>query len=239
MRQRVVVLGGEQAWREATAADLQISGLRAEACRSVAQFFADTEAPGPLCVLADSTVPEVTELVLMAEMKDRKLTSALLFRVEPLDLDWAVTLMKAGATDVMSRSLNSLQLIQRILVVMRRESIDITIAARAKLKLLSHRELQVVTCATQGWSNKETADRLNISFRTVEVHRRNAMRKLGTYNITELTHVVVNARIESQPRTNPPASVVALSDAQDALSDLNAVVFPSDATLKTSSLGQL
>lgn len=62
--------------------------------------------------------------------------------------------------------------------------------ARLRLKRLTHRELEVVMLAARGLTTKDIASLLAISFRTVEAHRRNAMRKTGAGNIVELTHLV-------------------------------------------------
>lgn len=60
---------------------------------------------------------------------------------------------------------------------------------------LSSRERQVLHLLAEGRSNKEVADRLNISVRTAETHRIHIMRKIGAHSITELVHYAVRNRI--------------------------------------------
>lgn len=50
---------------------------------------------------------------------------------------------------------------------------------------ISKRECEVLQLASEGLSIKESADRLGISIDTVETHRRNIFKKVGSKNITE------------------------------------------------------
>lgn len=54
-------------------------------------------------------------------------------------------------------------------------------------KILSDREIQVMSLIVQGYINKEIADRLNIGLATVITHRKNIMEKLGIKSVSALT----------------------------------------------------
>ena len=54
-------------------------------------------------------------------------------------------------------------------------------------KVLSDREIEVMSLIVQGYINKEIADRLNIGLATVITHRRNIMDKLGFKSVSALT----------------------------------------------------
>ena len=64
-----------------------------------------------------------------------------------------------------------------------------------KHSVLSVRERQVLQLLAEGRSVKESADRLNISAKTIEVHRKNIHRKLGIFSIAELTKYVIRMGI--------------------------------------------
>ncbi|MFO0774316.1 MAG: helix-turn-helix transcriptional regulator [Nitrospiraceae bacterium] len=51
---------------------------------------------------------------------------------------------------------------------------------------LTPRQVEILRCVAQGMTNRETAHRLKISVRTVEVHRFNLMRRLGVRNVAQL-----------------------------------------------------
>jgi len=54
-------------------------------------------------------------------------------------------------------------------------------------KILSDREIEVMSLIVQGYINKEIADRLSIGLATVITHRRNIMDKLGLKSVSALT----------------------------------------------------
>ena len=54
-------------------------------------------------------------------------------------------------------------------------------------KILSDREIEVMSLIVQGYINKEIADRLNIGLSTVITHRKNIMEKLGMKSVSALT----------------------------------------------------
>ena len=60
---------------------------------------------------------------------------------------------------------------------------------------LSPRELQVLKLVARGFSTKEIAAELNITFRTVETHREHIMRKLGIHNVAGLTRYAISKQI--------------------------------------------
>lgn len=63
-------------------------------------------------------------------------------------------------------------------------------AGRAK-EALGRRESEVLTLLAEGRTSPEIADRLHIATSTVEVHRRNIMRKLGLHSVAELTKYAI------------------------------------------------
>lgn len=62
---------------------------------------------------------------------------------------------------------------------------------QADIRLLSRREVQVATLLAEGKSAPDIAAELHIAPSTVDVHRRNLMRKLGLHNVVELTRYAI------------------------------------------------
>ena len=60
-----------------------------------------------------------------------------------------------------------------------------------ELRVLSPRELEVLTLVAEGRTNQEIADRLVISIKTVQAHRANVMEKLGLHDITQLVRFAI------------------------------------------------
>ena len=63
--------------------------------------------------------------------------------------------------------------------------------------VLTAREREVLQLIAEGRSTKQTADRLNVSIKTVETHRRNIMEKLDIYTVAELTKFAIRQGLTS------------------------------------------
>ncbi|HMM10899.1 MAG TPA: response regulator transcription factor [Bacteroidales bacterium] len=61
----------------------------------------------------------------------------------------------------------------------------------AVISQLTDREIEILKLVTSGFSNKEIADKLNISHRTVDTHRTNMMKKLGVNNVAGLVRYAI------------------------------------------------
>lgn len=77
------------------------------------------------------------------------------------------------------------------------KSMPIVASKRDTEKLLSDREIEVLTLIVKGFINKEIADKLNISLSTVITHRRNIMDKLDRRSVSSLTiYAVMNGYVD-------------------------------------------
>ncbi len=191
----VALIDQDHAVRGGAERALTASGLKVQGFDSAASFLAQAMAPGPACLLVDGNLADMTCLQFQAEALRRGLRVPLLFQVGQQQVELAVSLMKSGAVDVLVKPTDGDELRRRVHAVLAaaERARAHASAARERLGRLTQRELEVVMLATSGLSNKDIANHLSISFRTVEVHRRNAMRKTGTANIVELTHFVGSA----------------------------------------------
>lgn len=68
---------------------------------------------------------------------------------------------------------------------------------------LSERQVEVLICVVAGKGNKEIAEQLNISVRTVESHRARIMQRLGVHTIAELTKYALNKGLISLEKSLP------------------------------------
>jgi two-component system response regulator FixJ len=85
-------------------------------------------------------------------------------------------------------------------------------SARTKMEKLSKREVEVVSLVSQGLPNKSIARELDISVKTIEKHRANAVRKLGVCSTAEMVRIAVTADQLQGPQEeaeqNPPQSAM-------------------------------
>jgi DNA-binding NarL/FixJ family response regulator len=79
-----------------------------------------------------------------------------------------------------------------------RESVDPSLGGRGRLSArLTARQTEVLQLIAEGFGNKEIADRLHISVKTVEFHRGRLMAKLGAHNVADLIRYAVQSGIVS------------------------------------------
>jgi len=70
--------------------------------------------------------------------------------------------------------------------LLRKQNIEPNVLQSPLLAELTEREVEIIKLVSQGFSNKEIADKLFISPRTSDTHRTNIMRKLGLHNVAEM-----------------------------------------------------
>jgi DNA-binding NarL/FixJ family response regulator len=73
-----------------------------------------------------------------------------------------------------------------------------TLKARTAYETLTHREREILKLIAEGYKNKEIADDLCISVKTVEKHRANIMEKLGLHNVQALTAFAIEKGLVSR-----------------------------------------
>ena len=114
------------------------------------------------------------------------------------DVSMAVQAMKSGALDFIEKPFNDQKVLDAVAAAIRHsaEAIDEVArrqAAKATLALLSPREQEVAQLVAQGQPNKQIASLLNISEKTVHIHRQHVMEKTGVFSAAELARLMLRA----------------------------------------------
>jgi two-component system response regulator TtrR len=153
------------------------------------------------CVVADVRMPGMSGLVLQQRLAQRGDTLPMVLISGHADVPMAVEAMRAGAADFLEKPFTDEQLlraVERALTLPRTGGPQGTQpgppadpAARERLDRLSQRERQVLDLVVAGRLNKQIADDLSISIKTVEAHRANIMEKLGVRSMAELMKVAL------------------------------------------------
>jgi two-component system, LuxR family, response regulator DctR len=151
----------------------------------------------PSCLLLDVRMPGTSGLVLFERLVERGLVAALpvIFLTGHGDVPTAVAAVKRGAFDFVEKPFSDNALVDRVeqalavsaTAIRQRQS---ALAAQRQLAELTEREREVMARVVAGQPNKTIADELNISVRTVEVHRARVFDKMHVRSAVELANLL-------------------------------------------------
>ena len=151
----------------------------------------------PSCLLLDVRMPGTSGLVLFERLIERGLAAALpvLFLTGHGDVPTAVAAVKRGAFDFVEKPYADSALVDRVVQAL--ETSGQAIRARRAGQALAHslaelteREREVMGRVVAGLANKLIADELDISVRTVEVHRARVFEKMNVRSAVELANLL-------------------------------------------------
>ena len=151
----------------------------------------------PSCLLLDVRMPGTSGLVLFERLIERGLTSALpvIFLTGHGDVPTAVAAVKRGAFDFVEKPFSDNALVDRVLQALEASGQAILqrrgrLAVQRALADLTDREREVMERVIAGQANKLIADELDISVRTVEVHRARMFEKMNVRSAVELANLL-------------------------------------------------
>ena len=152
----------------------------------------------PGCVVSDVRMPGIDGLELQRRLKAEGVRLPVVVMTGHADVQLAVQAMKDGAIDFIEKPFDDEALIAAVRTALKQGSVGEgrqaeANATGAKLASLSGRERQVLDGLLAGHPNKTIAYDLQISARTVEVHRANVMKKMGASSLSELVRMVLRA----------------------------------------------
>ena len=154
----------------------------------------------PTCLLLDVRMPGTSGLVLFDRLIERGLIKLMpvIFLTGHGDVPTAVAAVKRGAFDFVEKPFSDNALVDRIERAIEHSAVSITQqralqAVRRRLDELTDREREVMHCVIDGRPNKLIADVLNISVRTVEVHRARVFEKMDVKSAVELANLLRDA----------------------------------------------
>lgn len=143
------------------------------------------------CMLLDVRMPEINGLALQQIMLERDIKLPIVVLSGHGDIPMAVTAMKSGAIDFLEKPFDDEVLIPLVQSALRKA--DEQFKGQQQLEQirtlyngLSRREKEVMALVVTGKANREIAEELGISPKTVEVHRSRVMSKMRAESLPEL-----------------------------------------------------
>jgi len=185
----------DDAIRDALAWLLTSRGIPNAAYDSAERFLAAWTPATSGCVVLDMRMTGISGLDCFDQLLERKSTLPVIFLTGHGDVPLAVSTLKKGAFDFFEKPLNDNELATRIEEAMALDAnqrvANATVdSVKARITTLTTRERQIMELVLLGKFNKVIADELNISMRTVEVHRANLFDKMKVKTAVELANLL-------------------------------------------------
>ncbi len=196
--QTVYIVDDEEPVRKALRFLTKSVGLKSESFETAQAFLDALERLGPGCLLLDICMPDTGGLELQLALRDRKVEIPVIIITGHADVAIAVRAMKNGASDFVEKPIDSEDLLERIQQCLSNEArsrcdVELRKLAVESLSSLSRRERQVMDGLVAGKRNKQIADDLFISFRTVELHRASIKVKLKAKSLSDIVRIALLA----------------------------------------------
>lgn len=192
----VYIVDDEEIVRKALHLLVKAEGLRSECFASGQEFLDSLDNIGPGCLLLDISMPDMDGLELQEQLRKRNIELPIVIITGHADVSTAVRALKGGAVEFVEKPLDSDVLIRHIHAcledgVKRWQSGIEHKKESERLSQLTRRERQVMNGLVAGKRNKQIAEELHISFRTVELHRANIMVKLDANTLSDVVRIAL------------------------------------------------
>lgn len=177
----------------------RLEGYQTSFSMDAGHFVLSLERRRPDVVLLNLKLGEESGLSLLERVKSMHAGTPVFMLADHTHVDTAVAAMKMGATDVVSKPIDTVELLTNVReALMRHVRIGAMQGGRRPVEVngfsqLTAREREVLQLITNGQSNKEAGRDLGISPRTIEVHRARIMEKLGARNTADLMRIVLTS----------------------------------------------
>jgi two-component system response regulator FixJ len=192
----VFVVDDDEAVRDALRLLLESAELKAETY-PCAQAFLDAYDPERTgCLVLDLRMPGLSGLDLQERLRENNIALPVIMLTGHGDVPAAVRALKGGAVDFLEKPYDSEMLLGRIRQAIdrdrqMREQSHRQAAVAERLEHLTPREREVLDMIVAGKANKVIAFELDISERTVELHRARIMRKMGARSLPQLMRMLL------------------------------------------------
>ncbi len=194
----VYVVDDDEGVRDSLQWLLEGKDYRVRCYDSAETFLSRYDAREVACLIVDIRMNGMTGLELQDKLVERKSPLPIVFITGHGDVPMAVTTMKKGAMDFIQKPFQEAELVslvERMLTQARGAFTEHQQSASrdALLAKLTSREAQVLERIVAGRLNKQIADDLGISIKTVEAHRANIMEKLNANTVADLLKIALGS----------------------------------------------
>lgn len=204
MSDRIIhLVDDDEAIRRSAGFMLKTSGYQVKSYVSGVELIKEARDLAPGCILLDVRMPGMDGLEVQRALQERGIGFPVIVMTGHGDVAVAVQAMKAGAVDFIEKPFEKAVLLSAIeegFSRLEQSGRSRARAAEAKIRLqaLTPRERDVLEGLVRGHPNKTIAYDLDISPRTVEIHRANLMSKLGVASLSEALRIAFASGLDEK-----------------------------------------
>lgn len=193
---RIFIVEDDDAVRDSLQLVLESLGHTVSAFASAGAFLEKFNSDLAGCLVLDIRMPGMNGMELQRKLNDNNSMLPVIFVTGHGDVPMAVEAMQQGAFDFIQKPYREQQLLEKIERALQldkenRESLQQRQAILTHLQELTPREMDVLLLMIEGKANKVIAADLDISQRTVEIHRARVMEKLRANSLAHLVRMVM------------------------------------------------
>lgn len=184
---------------EALSVLFRLEGFQTTFSMDVASFLASFDRRRADVVVSNIRIGGDSGIDVLRRVKSMRAGTPVFLIEDRPEVDSAVLAMKAGASDVLTKPVDTDRLVTGVRDALQEDvHVGTVTAGRRAVEVrgfaqLTPREREVLQLITNGQSNKEAGRELGISPRTIEVHRARVMEKLGARNTADLMRIVLTS----------------------------------------------
>ena len=169
-------------------------GLKTVAYTSAEEFLAAPQPDAPACLVLDVQMPGLSGLDLQRELAQDRRSIPIVFMTGHGDIPMTVEAMKGGAVGFLSKPFRNQDLIDAVKEGLNRDrearkKLAEVIELRKRYESLTAREREVFALVTNGLLNKQIAQQLGTSERTIKAHRAQVVLKMHADSVADLVRM--------------------------------------------------
>ena len=194
----VFVVDDDSSTREVLTWLMKRNDIAVEAFADARAFLSAYRPERPGCLVLDLNMPGMSGLDLQQYLKGQGVLIPVIFLSGRGDIPRAVQAVREGAVDFIEKPFDYKHVVERVRECLERDRSERAAHDRRRLLAdrlaqLTQREREVLDLVVGGKLNREIAEALDISIKTVEAHRARLMEKLEVGSVAELVQAVVAA----------------------------------------------
>ena len=197
----VFLVEDDEAVRRSLKFQIEAMGYNVVAFPSALSFLDDYAPRENSCLLLDVRMPGMSGIELQQRLVQDDDRMPVVMISGHADVPAAVRAMKNGATDFLSKPVRGSELaaaLEAALLQPAGRRCDVPVdEIRARIGKLTTRESEVLAFVVDGYSSREIAEHLNVSFKTIEAHRSKIMTKTRAQNVAHLVRMCLSEQVAS------------------------------------------